>query len=113
MAAYANTSKLNRIEKGNGKIGVITAGVAYQYAHEVFGDDASYLKLGFTNPLPMDLISKFAATVETLYVVEELEPFMEEQIKAAGIPCIGKEKIPNTYELNPEIVRAAIFGQKP
>ncbi|WP_458863054.1 indolepyruvate ferredoxin oxidoreductase subunit alpha [Acidaminobacterium chupaoyuni] len=113
MEAYANTSKLNRIEKGNGKIGVITAGVAYQYAHEVFGDDASYLKLGFTNPLPMDLISKFAATVETLYVVEELEPFMEEQIKAAGIPCIGKEKIPNTYELNPEIVRAAIFGQKP
>ena len=58
-----------------------------------FGEKASYLKLGFTFPLPMELIKEFSNNVETLYIVEELEPFMEEQIKAAGIKCIGKELI--------------------
>lgn len=113
MEEYACQSPLNKWEKGSGKVGVITAGVAYQYAHEVFGDDASYLKLGFTNPLPMDLIRSFAQTVEKLYVVEELEPFMETQIQAAGIPCTGKAVLPNTYELNPEIVRKGVTGQQP
>ncbi len=78
-------------------MGVISAGVAYQYAREIFGNKASYLKLGFTFPLPMEKIRKFAEEVEILYVVEELEPFMEEQIKAAGIDCIGKDKIPNIW----------------
>lgn len=113
MREYANKSPLNKIENGNGKIGIIAAGVAYQYAREVFGDDASYLKLGFTNPLPMDLIKNFAASVEKLYVVEELEPFMEEQIRAAGIDCIGKDVFPNTYEFNPEVLQTAISGKEP
>jgi len=113
MEAYANESPINRMEMRGSKIGVITASVAYQYAKEAFPADASFLKLGFTYPLPMDLIRKFASQVETLYVVEELEPFMEEQIRAAGIPCIGKDKIPNCWELNPEIVAKAIFGTEP
>ncbi len=110
LAAYANTSALNQVEMRGGKIGVITASIAYQYAKEVFPDDTSFLKLGFTYPLPMDLIADFASKVDTLYIVEELEPFMEEQIRAAGIACHGKDKIPARYELNPQILREAVFG---
>ena len=111
LEAYANTSPLNKAEYNKDtKIGIITASVAYQYAKEVFGDQASYLKLGFTFPLPMDLIRDFASKFETVYIIEELEPFMEEQIKAAGIKCIGKELIPNMYELNPDILAKALLG---
>lgn len=111
LEVYSNTSPLNKAEYNkNTNIGIITASVAYQYAKEVFGDKASYLKLGFTFPLPMDMIRDFASKFETVYVVEELEPFMEEQIKAAGIKCIGKELIPNMYELNPDIVAKALLG---
>ncbi len=113
LEAYANTSKLNKMELNDTKIGVVTASIAYQYAKEVFPADTSFLKLGFTYPLPMDLIRDFAAKVETLYVVEELEPFMEEQMKAAGIACIGKDIVPRMYELNPEVVQKAVFGTEP
>lgn len=113
LAEYACTSQLNKIEMNGNKIGVVTASVAYQYAKEVFPEDTSFLKLGFTYPLPMKLIKDFASKVDKLYVIEELEPFMEEQIKAAGIECIGKELIPNIYELNPEIVAKSIFGVEP
>jgi len=114
LEEYANKSPLNKVEHNeNAKIGIITASVAYQYAKEVFGDSASYLKLGFTYPLPMDLIRDFASKFETVYVVEELEPFMEEQIKAAGIKCIGKELIPNIYELNPDVVAKALLNKEP
>lgn len=113
MAEYACTSPLNKVEMNGTEIGVVTASVAYQYAKEVFPEDTSFLKLGFTYPLPMKLIKDFASKVKKLYVIEELEPFMEEQIKAAGIECIGKELIPNIYELNPEIVANSIFGTKP
>ncbi|MGE5631011.1 MAG: indolepyruvate ferredoxin oxidoreductase subunit alpha [Caulobacteraceae bacterium] len=113
LEEYANKSSLNRAEYNeNTKIGIITAGVSYQYVKEVFGDKASYLKLGFTFPLPMDLIKDFASKFETVYVVEELEPFMEEQIKAAGVKCIGKELIPNMYELNPDIVAKALLNKE-
>ena len=101
------------MEIKNTKVGVITASIAYQYAKEAFPEDTSFLKLGFTFPLPMDLIRTFAAKVEKLYIVEELEPFMEEQIKAAGIACEGKKYIPNMYELNPEIVAKGVFGVEP
>ena len=113
LEAYANTSPLNSMELNGGKIGVISASIAYQYAKEVFPADTSFLKLGFTWPLPLDLIRTFASNVETLYVVEELEPFMEEQLRIAGIPCIGKQVIPPMYELNPEIVRRGVFGTEP
>ena len=113
LAEYSNRCPLQKLEKGDGEIGVITASIAYQYAKDVFPEGTSFLKLGLTNPLPMDLIREFAASVKTLYVVEELEPFMEQQIKAAGIPCIGKEKISNMYELNPQRLRQMLFGVEP
>ena len=112
LEKFSNETDLNYIEWNNKKVGVISAGAAYQYAKEVFGKDASYLKLGFTFPLPMEKIKKFAEEVETLYVIEELEPYMEEQIKAAGISCIGKEKITNIWELNPDIIKKSIFDRE-
>jgi indolepyruvate ferredoxin oxidoreductase alpha subunit len=114
LEKFSNETDLNYIEWNDKKIGVISAGVAYQYAREIFGDNASYLKIGFSFPLPMEKIREFSEQVETLYVVEELEPFMEEQIRAAGINCVGKDKIPNTWELNPDIVEKSLLGtEKP
>lgn len=110
LEAFSNETDLNFIEWNDRKTGVIASGVAYQYAKEVLGDSVSYLKLGFTFPMPMNKIRKFAAEVENLIVVEELEPFMEEQIRAAGIPCTGKDNIPNIGELTPEIVAKALLG---
>ena len=104
---------LNKLELSDGKVGVITASISYQYAKEVFPEGTSFLKLGLTFPLPMDLIRDFAKKVEKLYVIEELEPFMEEQIKAAGIDCVGKELTGNMYELNTELVRERVLGVKP
>ena len=110
MEEYSSTAAINRAEYNETKIGVISAGVAYQYAREVFGEDASYLKLGMTFPMPMELIREFAGKVEKLYVVEEMDPYMESHLKMAGIPCIGKEVIPEMDELNTDIVRKAVFG---
>ena len=113
LRKFSNETTLNSIEwNGDKKIGIISAGVAYQYAKEIFEDRASYLKIGFSYPLPMEKIKDFASQVETLYVIEELEPFMEEQIKAAGISCIGKEKIPQIYELNPDILKKVLLGEE-
>ena len=113
LREYSNVCPLNRVEMKSTKVGVISASIAYQYAKDVFPEDTSFLKLGLTNPLPMKLIRDFAAKVEKLYVIEELEPFMEEQIKAAGIECIGKELVSNMYELNPQRLREMIYGEKP
>jgi len=113
LEEFSNETDLNYVIWNTDKIGVISSGVAFEYAREVFGDNASYLKLGFTHPLPMKKIKEFAEKVETLYVVEELEPYIEEQIKAHGIKCIGKDKIPNIWELNPEIVAASLLDEKP
>ena len=117
LAEYGCTTALenglNKLELGDGKVGVITASIAYEYAKEVFPEGTSFLKLGLTFPLPMGLIRDFAKKVEKLYVIEELEPFMEEQIKAAGIDCVGKELTGNMYELNTELVRERVLGVKP
>lgn len=113
LAAFSEETPLNFIEWNDKKIGIVTSGVAYQYAREVFGKTASYMKLGFTYPLPLVKLKAFAAEVETLYVVEELEPYLEEQLKAAGIQCVGKAKIPPMGELNPDIIAKAFLGQEP
>ncbi len=81
---------LHRIEKRSSSLGIITAGASYQYVRDAL-PDASVLKLGLVWPLPIELIKEFAASVERLVVVEELDPFIENEIKAAGIKCEGKE----------------------
>lgn len=103
---------LNKIEMGDGKVGVVTASISYAYAKEVFPEGTSFLKLGLTYPLPMNLIRDFASKVEKLYVIEELDPFMEDQMKAAGIECVGKELTGNMYELNTQLVRERVLGIK-
>lgn len=110
MEEYSNTAGINQAEYNGTKTGVISAGVAYQYAREVFGEDASYLKLGMTFPMPMEKIKEFASKVEKVYVIEEMDPYMENHLKMAGIPCIGKAVIPEMDELNTDIVRKAVFG---
>lgn len=113
MESYANTAEINKPEYNGSEIGVITSGIAYQYAREIFGEEASYLKLGMTFPMPMDLIKEFAGKVKKVYVVEEMDPYIENHLKMAGIECIGKEVIPEYDELNPDIVRTAVFGGTP
>jgi indolepyruvate ferredoxin oxidoreductase, alpha subunit len=112
LEEFSNNTPLNKIEWGDKKIGIITSGISYQYAKEIFGDKASYLKLGYTHPLPFAKIEQFAKEVKTLYVIEELEPYIEEQIKARGIACIGKDKIPKIGELNPDIIANVLLGEK-
>lgn len=104
LKEYGNTLKINRMEMRDPKIGVITSGVVYQYVREAL-PEASTLKLGMVWPLPEGLIKEFAAKVEKLYVVEELDPFFEDQVKALGISVIGKEIIPICGELTPGIVK--------
>ncbi len=113
LEEYACTSPLNTVEMNGTKVGVITASIAYQYAKEAFPADTSFLKLGITFPLPMALIRDFASKVEKLYIIEELDGYMENEIKAAGIDCVGKELIGNMYELNPQIIEERVFGKKP
>lgn len=103
LRAYFEDFPLNEMSLADRKLGVISSGVGYQYAREVF-KDASHLKLVTTYPLPVNLIRRFDQEVERVVVVEELDPFLENEISAIGIPVTGKEFIPITGELNPEIV---------
>jgi len=112
LEQYSNESPLNYEEINGADIGVVCASVCRQYAKEVFGAGASYFNVGMSWPLPVERIRSFAAGVGKLYVVEELDPFMEEALKAAGIDCIGKEKIPLTGELNPQVVAEALLGER-
>jgi indolepyruvate ferredoxin oxidoreductase alpha subunit len=106
LSEYAEAFPLNQVTITDRSLGIITSGVAYQYAREVF-PDASFLKLTLTYPLPRKLIADFAAQVNRLLVVEELDPFLEHHIKAMGIEVMGKDIIPRIGELNVDIVQEA------
>ncbi|MGI6130087.1 MAG: indolepyruvate ferredoxin oxidoreductase subunit alpha, partial [bacterium] len=112
LKEFSETFSGNCIEWGSKDIGIIASGISYQYAREVFGDSASYLKLTFTWPLPEKLIREFASQVKKIYVIEEMDPFLETEIKALGIEVIGKEVIPNMFELSAEILRERILGEQ-
>jgi indolepyruvate ferredoxin oxidoreductase alpha subunit len=99
LVEFAETTPINKVIKGNNKLGIITGGVGYQYAREVF-QDASFLKLGMIYPLPSKLLHSFTSEVKKAFVVEELDPFLEENIKILGIHVDGKNHIPRTGELN-------------
>ena len=103
LAAYAETFPLNRVEWSERRLGIVASGVAYQYAREVF-PKASFLKLSMTYPLPEKLIRHFAAQVDRLIVIEELDPFLQENIRIMGIKVTGKEFIPRLGELSPGII---------
>jgi len=111
LREFAETFSENRMELNSKEVGVITAGMPYNYTKAVF-PNFSYLKLGMVHPLPVNLIREFATKVKKLYVIEELDPFIEEQIRAMGIAVIGKEIFPYTNEFDPGIIEAAITGKK-
>lgn len=106
IAQWAETSPVNRIEWRDREVGIITSGVAYQYAREVF-PTASVLKLGMVHPMPVGLIREFAAGVVRLVVLEELDPVIEEQVRLLGLDCEGKSIFPLIGELDPSVVRSA------
>lgn len=113
LREYGESSPLNSAEMVDGaEIGVIASGVGYQYAREALGDGASFLKIGFSWPLPRRLIREFASKVKILWVVEENDPFLETEIRAMGIPCFGKDVLPVVDELTPAIVARAVLGEK-
>ncbi len=112
MASDANGMEINRLEYRDKNIGVITSGIPYQYVREAL-PDASVLKLGLVHPLPRKRIEEFAASVETLYVVEELEPVIEEQVKSWGISVIGKEIFTVQGEYSANLLREKILGIRP
>ena len=109
LKRFAESFTENRMEINSREIGVITAGMPYNYIKEVF-PEYSYLKLGMVYPLPVDLIRQFAARVDKLYVLEELDPFIEEQIRALGIEVTGKEIFSYTNEFDPGVVEQAFSG---
>ncbi|HHV60216.1 MAG TPA: indolepyruvate ferredoxin oxidoreductase subunit alpha [Clostridiaceae bacterium] len=108
---FSNQSTLNQIEWGNTDIGIITAGISYQYAKEVF-ENASFLKLGMIYPMPDELIREFAKKVKKLYVIEELEPFIENHVRKLGIEINGKDLLPVTGEYSAQLIKEKLLGQK-
>lgn len=106
LTDFAQTTPLNRIEWRNYEVGIICDGVAYQYSREAF-PDASVLKLGMVFPFPHRIVQHFAEKVKNLFVIEEVDPFIELQIKALGLKVTGKDLLPRTGELNPHIIRRA------
>jgi len=111
MAVDGCSMAVNKVEYNDRKIGVITAGIPYQYVKEAM-PDVSVLKLGLVNPLPKNLIMEFAENVETLYIVEELDPIIEEQVRAWGIKAIGKEILTIQGEYSANLLRTAILRQE-
>ena len=111
LTALAETSDLNREEWGNTEIGIITSSTSYQYVKEVFGDNASVLKIGMINPLPVERIKNFASKVDKLYIVEELDGIIESHVKNMGLEVEGKEMFSNIGEFSQNMVAEA-FGKE-
>ena len=111
LREWAETAPINQVFWGDKKIGVIAAGSAYMYAREVLGDHASYLKLGMINPLPVKLIKDFAAQVDTLYVIEELDDVIETHCRKIGVNVIGKELFPWIGEFSQKLLAEKLLGK--
>jgi len=115
----AENCAYNRVENRGSRIGIITSGCSYLYVKEVFGDSVSILKIGMPNPLPVKMIRDFAASVEKLYVIEELDPVIENHVRALGIECTGKELFSPLGEFSQQSIREAFrkegvdFGEMP
>ena len=113
LAEYANTCGFNRVEMGDTKLGIITSSTSYQYVKEVFGDEACILKLGMIYPLPEQLILDFAAKVDKLAIVEELDPVIEDHCKKLGLTVTGKEALPLEGEYSQNLVAEKLGKETP
>ena len=114
LAEFAETTNMNRVEDNGKKIGVVTSGMCYNYAKEVFGDDVNYLKLGFTYPLPFKMMAAFMDSVDKCYVIEENDPYLEEALKALGYgdKVFGKNTFPPYGELLSDVIRKSIGAKE-
>ena len=112
LKEFAETTDINTIEENGSKIGVITAGIAYAYAKEALGDKADYLKLGMVYPLPEKKLVDFAKNYDKVYVIEELDPVIENECKALGIDVLGKELFTLLGEYTPTMIKKAVLGEK-
>ncbi len=110
--AWSETSEINTEEYNSTEIGVITSGITYQYAKEALGKNASYFKLGCVYPLPVEKIKAFAAKCKKVYVLEELDPFIEEHCKQNGIEVIGKDAFTLQGEYSQSLIKQVILGEK-
>ncbi len=113
LTEYAETSPLNRVEMGGTKLGIITSSTSYQYAKEVYGEEASILKLGMVWPLPVNLIKDFASKVEKLIVIEELDPFIEEFCDSIGVEVSGKDLLPICDEFSQNLIAKCLGKEVP
>jgi indolepyruvate ferredoxin oxidoreductase alpha subunit len=111
LTAFAETTDLNRVEMGGTAMGIITSSTSYQYVKEVFGDSVSVLKLGLVNPLPVQLIRDFAAKVDKLVVVEELDPIIENHCRQLGLAVTGKDVLPMVDEFSQNLLAAKLGGE--
>ncbi len=112
LKEFAETSELNTVENNGSKIGVISAGIAYVYAKEALGDKVDFLKLGMVYPLPDKKLLDFAKAHDVVYVIEELDPVLEEHCRALGITnIVGKEKFTLLGEYTPTMIKAAVLGE--
>jgi len=112
LAEYAETLDINKVEISNSKIGFITSGISYNYVKESY-PDASFLKLGMIYPLPKKKISDFINKMDKVYIVEELDPFFETEIRSYGFTNVeGKKLFPITGEFSPDLIKSAITGEK-
>ena len=111
LKKFSNETDLNYIELNNTKIGVIASGMCINFAKEVFGEDASYLKLGFTFPMPDEKIKEFATKVGKIYIIEENDEFIEEYVKSLGVECHGKDVFPAYGEMTPDVIRKSVYGK--
>ncbi|MBQ9562037.1 MAG: indolepyruvate ferredoxin oxidoreductase subunit alpha [Lachnospiraceae bacterium] len=113
LTEYAETCDLNRVEMGDTRMGIITSSTSYQYVKEVFGEKVSILKLGMVNPLPVKKILDFAASVERLVVVEELDPVIENHCRALGLEVSGKDVLPICDEFSQNLIAKALGEEMP
>ncbi|MFZ2384853.1 MAG: thiamine pyrophosphate-dependent enzyme [Candidatus Omnitrophota bacterium] len=111
LKAFSEQSAFNRIERGKSSLGIVASGVSYLYAREMF-PDASFLKLGLVYPFPAEKASRFAASVKEVLVIEELEPFLEDEMRKAGIKCRGKAYSFRHGELRPEYMPLLLKGEE-
>ncbi len=111
LKEFAETTDLNTVEYNSDEIGIITSGITYMYAKEALGDKASYLKIGMPYPLPEKLFKDFAAKVKKVYVIEELDPILEEHCKSLGIEVIGKDAFTLLGEYSVNMIKNVVLGE--
>ncbi len=112
LTALSEECGFNKTEDNKSEIGVITSGISYMYAKEALGDSVNYLKLGMVYPLPEKLILDFAKKCKEIYVIEELDPYIEEHCRALGIKVHGKDVFTLLGEYTPQMIKSAVLGVK-